>query len=40
MEKTKQIEKCMKSQCDFCSRRVKCDKEETKEKLKDKVKNK
>lgn len=27
MEKVKQIERCMKMQCDFCSRKSKCDKE-------------
>lgn len=27
MEKIKQIERCMKMQCDFCNRKSKCDKE-------------
>lgn len=27
MEKLKQIEKCMKMQCDFCKRKDKCNKE-------------
>ncbi len=32
MEKIKQIEKCMRMQCDFCNRKSKCDKEIDKEK--------
>lgn len=31
MEKIKQIERCMRMQCDFCNRKSKCDKEINKE---------
>lgn len=39
MEKVKQIERCMKMQCDFCNRKSKCDKEIDKEGKKYEVKS-